>query len=146
MKYTDILIHYDLLIDSYELRMTTGIVKTVSFIANGQPVYTDVYVNGKAMTEERAVNLFDEVVGTDMQSIKVVSKNILSRKQRETRRLQDRIVNEYEEEDFEEISRYDNHIVSELLPVLSISLYDLLVPDELDVLNNGAKYPFSKIA
>lgn len=138
INFTSLLAHYDLVIDNYELRQTNGLVKTVSLLVDNCTVFTDVILNGKCITGNKAVDMLKILTDNQIEKVQIVSKHELARKRRHDRRREFdycpalfemyKLINDEEEEPY---SRYDNHINSELLPDYTIRANAVYEEDEL---------------
>lgn len=142
ISFTSLLASYDLVIDNYEVRQTNGLVKTVSLLVDNATVFTDVILNGKCITGNKALDMLKVLTENDISKVQIVSKHELARKRRHDRRREYdycpalfEIIKLINDEPEEEYSRYDNHINSELLPDYTIRTNAVYEEDELFQLN-----------
>lgn len=115
-----------------ELRLTKGIYSsTIIITVMAKPVLSSVIFEGSPLGEdliETFITMFQEKV----EDLKPVSRNPRARAARDNRDCKREYLTDAIEVNYEEKDRYDNHIVSELLPNYHISLRDVLTDEPLD--------------
>lgn len=127
-------------LDSYDLRNSSEIelrkdrsayAQNISVVLKGQVLMSTVIYKGKALGED-LIEYYCTLFEDELDEVKAVSRRPRARQQR------DRNDSEYEymidsiEIEYTESDRYDNHVVSELLPNYSISGKTVLLPFHKD--------------